>query len=239
MAAASRIVVPELLDELSPTDPRARRSRRDLRRVHRAMASLSILKHAIRRLRLAVPPRRILELGAGDGSLMLRLARTMNPPWQNVSLTLLDRHDLVSGATREAYQALGWQLTVLRKDALDWAAEAGAEPVDLCVASLFLHHFDGQMLTLLMHGIQVNAAAVVACEPRRSLLARAGSELVGLLGANQVTRKDAVKSVAAGFSARELTALWPDVNDAWVCEEYPALLFTHCFIGVRKSVRRG
>ena len=76
---------------------------------------------AIAGLQLTTPPRRVLELGAGDGSLMLRLAQAMNPPWRRVSLTLLDRHDLVSAQTRKAYQALGWQLTVLRADALEWA----------------------------------------------------------------------------------------------------------------------
>ena len=123
MSPAPRVVLPELLDELSPVDPRACRSRRDLQRVHRAMGSLMILKRALARLRLAARPRRILELGAGDGSLMLRLAQALRPPWTDVSITILDRHDVVSAQTREAYRALGWRLTVLRKDALEWAAK--------------------------------------------------------------------------------------------------------------------
>ena len=203
------------------------------------MASLTILKRAIRQLRLASPPRHILELGAGDGSLLLRLAQAMNPAWRNVSLTLLDRHDLVSVETRQAYQALGWQVTVRKENVLEWAAARHHGHVDLCITTLFLHHFDAQTLPPLMRAIATNADAFVACEPRRSLLARAGSGLIGLLGTNRVTQEDAVKSVAAGFAAHELTALWPTLDDAWVCAEYPALPFTHCFSAVRKSVRRG
>jgi len=42
MAASSRLVVPELLDELTPDDPRAKRSRRDLATIHKFMRSASI-----------------------------------------------------------------------------------------------------------------------------------------------------------------------------------------------------
>jgi SAM-dependent methyltransferase len=239
MGAASRIVVPELLDELEPGDPRACRSRRDLRRVHRAMGSLSIMKRAIRDLRLAVPPRRVIELGAGDGSLMLRLAQAANPPWRDVSLTLLDRHDLVSAETRDAYEALGWRVTVMRKDVLEWSSGRQREHFDLCVCCLFLHHFAGDTLPLLMSAIAVNADACVACEPRRNGLARLGSALIGLLGTNRVTREDAVKSVAAGFSGHELTAFWPATDGAWDLKEYAAPPFTHCFTAARRGIDHG
>jgi len=239
MAAASRIVTPELLDELEPGDPRAARSRRDLRRVHRAMGSLSIMKRAIKELRLAAAPRRIIELGAGDGSLMLRLAQAANPPWRDVSLTLLDRHDLVSAATRDAYEASGWRVTVLRKDVLEWSVGQQGEHFDLCVCCLFLHHFTADALALLMNAIALKADACVACEPRRNALARLGSELIFLLGTNRVTQEDAVKSVAAGFSGRELTAVWPQTDEAWDLEEYAAPPFTHCFTAVRRGIRHG
>jgi SAM-dependent methyltransferase len=239
MAATTRIVCPELLDELAPSDPRACRSRRDLRRVHRALGSVSILRHAIMRLRLAVPPRRILELGGGDGSLVLRLAQAMKPRWRNVALTILDRHDLVSVETRAGYTALGWNLTVLREDVLDWAAESNPTHFDLCITCLFLHHFDAEALTILMPAIASNAHAFVACEPRRNAFARVGSGLIGLLGTNRVTREDAAKSVVAGFTERELMALWPRVDAAWICEEYSAPPFTHCFTAVLNGLRHG
>jgi SAM-dependent methyltransferase len=236
---ASRIVVPEMLDELGPDDPRACQSRRDLQRVHRVMGSLRILKGAVDRLKLAKRPQRILELGAGDGSLLLRLAQAIGPLWRDVSLTVLDRHDLVSAQTREAYRALGWQLTVLRGDALDWAATRVPDRVDLCITTLFLHHFDAKSLHILLRGIAMNADAFVACEPRRNLIARVGSNLIGLLRVNQVTREDAVKSVAAGFRGRELTDLWPNVYRSWTCVEYTALPFTHCFVAVQTESRHG
>ncbi len=84
MKAVPRRVRPEALDVLDPQDPRAQRSRRDLRRIHRAMGSLTILKNLVARLRLAAHPKRIVELGAGDGTLLLRLARILKPGWEGV-----------------------------------------------------------------------------------------------------------------------------------------------------------
>ncbi len=202
------------------------------------MGSLSILRRGIARLRLAAPSRRILELGAGDGSLMLRLARSMKPTWRDVSLTVLDRHDLVSAETREAYAALGWQVVVVRQDVLEWALARNPQHFDLCITTLFLHHFDAKTLASLMRAIAMNTDAFVACEPRRAFLARLGSALIGLLGVNRVTREDAVTSVAAGFSAQELTALWP-IEEGWDVEENAAPPFIHCFTAVRSGLRRG
>jgi SAM-dependent methyltransferase len=237
MAAVTRIVLPELLDELDPNDPRAKRSRRDLRRVHRAMGSLSILREAIGRLRLRVPPTRILELGAGDASLLLRLARTQ-PEWRGAELSVLDRHDLVSKDTRDRYRQYGWTLTVLRADVNEWARAGHSQHFDLCITTLFLHHFDAATLGTLMKAIAAHCDAFVACEPRRNAVARLGSRLIGFLGANAVTRGDAVKSVAAGFADHELTATWPNSPADWWCDEYAAPPFTHCFAAARKSVRR-
>lgn len=236
---AARSIIPELLDELPPGDPRARRSRRDLQRVHRAMGSVLILRRAIARLRLAKPPRRILELGAGDGTLLLRLAHALEPPWRGVELALLDRHDLLTPATRDAYRHLDWTATAVCTDVFEWAAAPACDQYDLCVANLFLHHFEESALAVLLAAAAARCNAFVACEPRRDAMARVGSRLVGLIGGNAVTREDAVKSVAAGFSARELTAAWPsDGGSGWVVDEFRALPFTHCFTAVRTGARR-
>jgi Methyltransferase domain len=238
MVQKPRVVLPELLDDLAPTDPRATRSRRDLQRVHRAMGTVSILRRAIAQLRLAVPPTHILELGAGDGTILLRLARALEPRWHDVSLTVLDRYDLLSKDTREGYRQLGWSLIVLRADALSWAQERKPQRYDLSVATLFLHHFDAEALSELIPAIASCSNAFVACEPRRDIAAKLGSRLVGILGANEVTRADAVTSVAAGFVGQELTSVWPRAAGDWSIEESLALPFTHRFTAVRAGAQK-
>ena len=232
-----RAVTAEALDELAPGDPRARRSRRDLRRIHRVMGSISWLRQAVARLRLARPPARVIELGAGDGTLMLRLARALRPHWSGVALTLLDRQRVVDGGTLEQFEALGWHATVVCQDAVEWARSAPTPQYDLCVTTLFLHHFQDAQLALLLRAIAGRSGAFIAMEPRRDALASLGSRLVGLLGANAVTRDDAVKSVAAGFARQELTAVWPRADGGWWTQEFPAWPFSHAFICARTHAR--
>lgn len=246
MNTNSRKLEPELLDELPPDEPRAIQSRLDLQRVHRAMRSLAILRRLVACLHGTAPPRRILELGAGDGSLLLRFARAQHADWPAVELTLLDRQSLVSAATIAAFRTLGWTVQCLTTDVLAWSRElnkpASALPrYDLCVTSLFLHHFEATDLALLLRGIAARSDAFIACEPRRDWVARVGSHLIGLLGVNSVTRGDAVKSVAAGFRGAELTQAWRDVNGPasrvrgnWQLEEFAARPFTHCFVAERR-----
>jgi Methyltransferase domain len=227
-----------MLDDLAPSDPRAVRSRRDLRRVHRAMRTVSALNRALSRLRLAAHPKSILELGAGDGSLLLRLAAAVRPRWPGVELTLLDRQPIVDSATVESYRRHDWEVTAVREDALIWARQPDRRQFDLTVATLFLHHFREPELRALLRGVVSRSRAFIAIEPRREMLARVGSRLIGLLGANAVTREDAVKSVDAGFTDGEITAAWPLTDETWCTQEFRLLPFSHGFIAARNDVRR-
>jgi hypothetical protein len=230
-------VRPEILDDLAPEDPQALRSRRDLRRVHRAMRSVSALNQAFSRLRLTALPRSILELGAGDGSLLLRFAAALSPRWPSVQLTLLDRQPIVGSETIESYRKLGWDVTTVCEDVLVWARRSALETYDLCVATLFLHHFQESELRELLRGVAARSRAFMAIEPRREMLAKAGSRLVGLLGTNAVTREDAVKSVDAGFTGEEITAAWPSTDEPWWTREFRVLPFSHGFIAARDVAR--
>ncbi len=237
MAVRNRQVSPEALDELSPQDPRAVRSRCDLRRIHRAMLSLRILKHALSCLRLIEPPARIIELGAGDGTLLLRLA-SASASRLDTEIALLDRQQAVSAETIDQFRRVGWRVKTVSEDALRWAGASDPESYDLCIATLFLHHFRDPELGLLLQGVAARSGAFIAIEPHRGALASLGSRLVGVLGVNEITRDDAVKSVAAGFANSEITAAWPGKSDSWWTREFRALPFSQCFLAARQTVRR-
>ena len=124
-ARLPRRVLPELLDELAADDPRAVRSRRDLKLVNRIMGAKSALLWAID----ATPqpgPRRIVELGAGDGTMALRIARSRARQWLGTSVTLLDRQPVVDGATLAAIGKLGWTVDVAGADVFDWLVQPAA-----------------------------------------------------------------------------------------------------------------
>ena len=85
-----------------------------------------------------------------------------------------------------------------------------ADPPEIVVANLFLHHFDDASLAGLFRVIAGRTRLFIAIEPRRALWPLFCSRLLWAIGCNRVTRHDAVVSVRAGFSGEELSALWPD-----------------------------
>lgn len=246
----SRTVLPELLDGLGTQDPMAQRSRRDLQRLHRVMGTQKILLDMLRKTPLgrtdfpSTLPLQVLEIGAGDGSLMLGVAQALQNEWPAVSLTLLDQLNLLEPITLKRYASARWTAHAEVGDVIDWAKpDSVLAPTpdkgrwDLIVANLFLHHFEEPELTRLLTAIATRANCFVACEPRRAWLALAGSHLVGFVGANAVTRRDAVLSVHAGFRKQELGSMWSGATSEWNWKEYSAGMFSHCFCAIRKFAK--
>jgi hypothetical protein len=158
----------------------------------------------------------------------------------------MDRQDIVSPATLAAYAARGWSVQLRVADVLAWAAQpdeatpggpSAPAPArwDLITTTLFLHHFQTRELGLLLAAVAARTDRFFACEPRRSALALAGSHLVGAIGANAVTREDAVLSVHAGFRDHEIAAQWPQAGGPWHWQERAAGLFSHCFSARRAA----
>lgn len=238
-----RAVSGETLDVLAASDPCALRSRRDLQRINRIMGTCGII---IRGIQPTIgrcsrdPPVRVLELGAGDGSVMLRVAQELSKAWPAVQLTLLDRQALVDASTSAAFARLGWRVQTLVVDVLDWAAVPTPLQLpprwDVIVTNLFLHHFDNIQLAKVLSVIATRCNLFVACEPRRAPLSLIGSHLVGAIGANRVTRQDAVLSVHAGFRDAELSVVWPDDRGRWQLQEHSAGLFSHFFSAARRGI---
>lgn len=220
-----RVLEPEWLDELPPQDPRAVRSRADLRRVNWFMANAPILSRALRPVK---PHATIADLGSGDGRLMLRVARRLGVP---MDVTLVDQSPVVGTETLLEFESLGCKVRVAARDALSFLSE---ETVDIVVVNLFLHHLSDADLAKLFSLTSQRARVLVACEPRRSALALAGCSLMWLIGCNDVTRHDARVSVRAGFSGKELSRLWP--SRGWRLEERAAPPFSHLFVARRDAL---
>ena len=218
----------ELLDVLPADDPAAIHSRRDLKLLNVVMLHPAIMARRLRRL-APVPPKRIIELGAGDGSLMLRLARRLARHWPGVATVLVDQQAIVPAATRAEIRELGWRQEQVAQDVFAYLATA--KPADIIIANLFLHHFESPQLAEILTRSAALTPLFAALEPRRAALPLLASRLIWLLGCNHVSRHDAAASVRAGFRGRELSALWPDL-DGWSLHEGPAAL-SHGFTAQR------
>jgi SAM-dependent methyltransferase len=225
MSALQRVLEPEWLDELRAADPRAQRARADLRRVNRLMGNARRIAAELARRLPARGALRVADLGAGDGELMLAVARHLRRP--GIEAILVDRAPAVSSATLQSFGRLEWKATLAGEDALGFLARGPS--FDAIVANLFLHHFDSDRLARLLALAAARAPLLVACEPRRSRSALQASRALWLIGCNDVTRHDASVSVRAGFSGDELSRLWP-LASRWRLDERAAGAFSHLFV---------
>ena len=216
-----RIVEPEWLDELPVDDPRAVHSRADLRRLNWLMDHAGIFARAFRSDRT---PKRVMDVGFGDGAFALRMVKAAG--WRGCEIVLVDRLAIISPGVRDGFAGLGCTVTELSCDVLQNLDVAGQ--ADIIFTNLFLHHFQEAELKRLLHDLAGRCRVFAACEPWRAPLAMMASRLVGLIGCNAVTRHDAAASVRAGFCEQELSRLWP-AGKRWSLRERPVGLFSHFF----------
>ena len=242
-----RIVQPELLDTLPPDDPRAVRSRRDLRRLNAWMRNHTIMTRALQTGLNGQAPKQITELGAGDGDFLLRVAQRLSSfgvpssggpnrlkpelrttgMWNEVNVTLLDRQKVVTPQTLAAFASLGWRAEAVVADIFDWLQTPA--PAEIVIVNEVLHHFDDARLAGLLRVIAGHTHLFIAIEPRRAPWPLFCSRLLWAINCNSVTRHDATVSVRAGFVREELSALWPDKSN-WQLTEQRASWFSHLFI---------
>ena len=227
-----RVITPELLDALPPDDPRAQKSRRDLQRINWWMGNAGKIAAWLKQGGAGKSFHRLIELGAGDGTFALKLARQLAPHIGPMRLVLVDRLHLVTQQTQLELQKSGWQTELVIANVFDWLPNYKSGSDTGIFAILFLHHFTEVQLRELFSQAAAKCIFFAACDPRRSSFALFGSRLLGAIGCNAVTRHDAIVSVRAGFIGQELTKLWPS-NSPWHLLEKETGLFSHGFIARR------
>jgi len=276
-----RTLHPELLDTLPAHDASAIGSRRDLRRLNTLMGHARIIANSLKQIFPESTPARVLEIGAGDGQLLLRVAKRLHsslriesrnhsqpgseakfPPLQKgegrgeaqglpvrsavanplprpaasappTDVLFIDLQNLLTDETKAKFAARNWLVRAVKADIFEWFSGASGK-TDVVLANLVLHHFTDAQLTLLFSEMADKTDAFIAVEPRRGSWPLFCASAVGLLGCNAVTRHDAPISVRAGFTGRELSALWPPGNE-WETTERRVGLFSHLFVARRKG----
>jgi Methyltransferase domain len=230
-----RIVEPELADHIPGDDPRARRFRRDLNRLNAFAMTDRVMARALLKHCGDVVPREVVDLGAGDGTFMLRVAERLAPKWPDVTVKLVDQQDIVSAQVRGRFAELHWNVQTIAADVFEFLQRMPSN-VDIITANGFLHHFTAEHLTRLFGLAAGRTKLFVATEPRRTHFAREASRFVWLLGCGDVIRRDAVASIRAGFVGKEMSASWP-IGDGWKIEERETGPFSHIFIARHESRR--
>jgi hypothetical protein len=187
-----RRVEPEILDHLPTDDPEAIRSRRELRFINGLMGNHRWLARQLRKHRQ--PGWRILELGAGDGTLGARLIRE-----KICEPAELHALDLASRPATWPTEAAWHQHDLFAKP---------LPPAEIVIANLFLHHFEPAELRRLGALLPRECRVFLASEPaRRRLHLIQGRLLAAVTRFGRVTRHDMPISIHAGFLGYELPAL--------------------------------
>jgi len=202
MRGLNRVIIPEILDSLTPADPRAIRSRRDLRWIDLFLGNS---RWIVRQLKKQTPPpARIIEIGAGEGDLCRRV-QTSLPSYTVTGLDLIQRPgnlpEVIQWSSGDFFQILP------KIDA------------DVCIGSLILHHFSDEVLRDLGARLQ-SFRSLTFCEPLRShlplFLAKLSCPFL-----SEVTRHDMPASIRAGFIPGELPALLGLDSKNWHIRESP------------------
>lgn len=231
---AERKLEPEFLDLLPPDDSRALASRRDLKRINAIMLQSRHMARLLRWCCAGNTPRRIVELGGGDGMFIVALARKLAQHWRGVRIVSVDRQKIVAPETLGAVARLGWTMEPVTADVFDFLERRNPGSPAIFMANLFLHHLSKDALRALFAAVAPHAQAIAVCEPRRGWAPLVSSKLLWAIGCNDVTRHDAMVSVRAGFRNHEISELLPDTSQ-WTLQERAGFPFTHCFAARRTA----
>ena len=227
-----RCVEAEWLDQLPADDPDAAASRRDLRRLNAFMGHARCAAEFLRSSTVNDSVFEVVDLGGGDGSLLLAAARRLGPLHQAIHATIVDRQNLVLEQTHREFAKLGWEVETAQADIFDWLRDRFEPANAVILCNLFLHHFSRRQIAALFCEATRSARAFLALEPRRCFWSLGFSYLVWMIGCEKVTRHDAPASVRAGFRDRELSELWPQ-EAGWRLDESAIGLFSHRFVAAR------
>ncbi len=224
----------ELVDELPADDPEAMGSRRDLRLLNFLMGHTGILARSLKSVCRRHTSLRLVEIGAGDGRVLVRIARSLGVKWHDVDVIFVDLQDLLLTETKADFAELNWGARSVKSDVLEWLENTAEEKCDVILANLVLHHFSDEQLKSLFSLAARKTDAFIAVEPKRAKFPLFCAKWLSLIGCNPVTCHDAPISVRAGFKNQELSALWPSDGN-WELKERAAGLFSHHFVARRKE----
>jgi 2-polyprenyl-3-methyl-5-hydroxy-6-metoxy-1,4-benzoquinol methylase len=208
---------PELMDRPQPVSGELERDLHNLRQLNRFFGSYSLILHFLRRWIKPGDNLRVLDLATGSGDIPRLTVDHARSVQAKVEVHAIDQQS----ATLEIARGLSGdypEISFLRENALEWRP---AEPYDIVLCSLALHHFSEEdAVRLLRRFREFSRNHVLVSDLRRGLLASVGVYLLtALIFREPMTRYDGRLSAARAFSFAELDDLarkagWPDFGHA-------------------------
>jgi 2-polyprenyl-3-methyl-5-hydroxy-6-metoxy-1,4-benzoquinol methylase len=189
---------PELMDRPQPISPELERDLRNLRQLNRFFGSHRLVLRFLRRWIKPGDKLRIVDLATGSGDiprLIVDYARRINAA---VHIDAVDQQTatlVIASDLSTSYP----EINFIGANILEWQP---AEPYDLVLCSLALHHFSEEdAVRVLRRCRELSRKFVLVSDLRRGLLATVGVYLLtATIFRNPMTRTDARLSAARAFS---------------------------------------
>jgi 2-polyprenyl-3-methyl-5-hydroxy-6-metoxy-1,4-benzoquinol methylase len=207
---------PELMDRPQPVSSELERDLHNLRQLNRLFGSYGLVSRFLRRWIKPGGRVRIVDLATGSGDIPRLVVDYARRAEAEVRVDAVDQQS----ATLEIAKSLSVdypEILFCQGNILEWQAE----PCDIVLCSLALHHFsEDDAVRLLKRCRELSRGFVLVSDLRRGLLASIGVYLLtALIFREAMTRNDARVSAARAFSFRELRELaqragWTDFGHA-------------------------
>jgi 2-polyprenyl-3-methyl-5-hydroxy-6-metoxy-1,4-benzoquinol methylase len=207
---------PELMDRPQPVSSELERDLHNLRQLNRLFGSYGLVSRFLRRWIKPGGRVRIVDLATGSGDIPRLVVDYTRRAKAEVRVDAIDQQS----ATLEIAKSLSVdypEILFCEGNILEWQAE----PYDIVLCSLALHHFsEDDAVRLLQRCRELSRGFVLVSDLRRGLLASIGVYLLtALIFREPMTRNDARVSAARAFSFRELRELaqragWTDFGQA-------------------------
>jgi len=196
---------PELMDRPQPVSSELEKDLRNIRQLNRFFGSHRLVLHFLRRWIKPGDHVRIVDLATGSGDIPRLIVDYAQKIGAKVEIDALDRQS----ATLEIARKLSGnypEISYIDANILEWQL---AEPYDIVLCSLALHHFsDEDAVRLLRRCGDLSRKFVLVSDLRRGLLATIGVYLLtALIFREPMTRYDGRVSAARAFSFAELDDL--------------------------------
>ena len=200
-----------------------------LARINRvSLTDRRIFREVVRLARGSTHPVRVLDVGCGDGDVLIRVGSWARSGGVEVELHGCDISESALDRARERAVARGFELDLTRLDVTRDPLPDG--PFSLVTCSLFLHHFSDGDAAGLLGRMAAAGRTLLVQDLRRTrigfLLAWVG---VHGLTRSRVARVDGLRSVRAAFTMQEARALCERAGlaDARVVPCWPQRFLIH------------
>jgi 2-polyprenyl-3-methyl-5-hydroxy-6-metoxy-1,4-benzoquinol methylase len=195
---------PELMDRPQPVSAELEIDLRNLRRLNRYFGSYALVRRFLQEWLEPHTKMRFLDLATGSGDIPRLIVDEARKIGAEVRIDAIDQQASTLEIARRlsaGYPEIDYHCT----DAFEWSA---AEPYDVVLCSLALHHFsENEAVRLLQHCHELTGRFVLITDLRRSWLNLIGIYLLSFAFREEMTRHDARASARRAFSLAEFRLL--------------------------------